>query len=984
MPNTELHEITAGLLRVLAAQGRDLAPHLKAALEKLSPEHPSGISRSQLDTPMMRQFVAAKDEVPDALLFFRMGDFFELFGADAIIASDICGLTLTSRDKNSETPVPMAGVPAVSYRASVRKCVQAGFKVAVCDQMEDPRQAKGIVKREIVRIATPAVPGDLEDDAQDSALGCYLAAAVPSKKGWAFACVDVSTGDFRLTGGLDDAGLHQEILTVAPREILVPADRLEGLVQFLRGSFQFIPRASAIEPWVLRSEPHCHEAFNEFFDKRDLNTFGIAHFDMGLQAIASILAYLKNTQRGVLKNIRTVQAYETSRHLLIDDATRRHLDFFETATGERRGSLFHFLNRCVTASGSRALARRINYPFKETEQISRSLEAVSQFLSEPGAHREVSEALRSCADLDRLLARAAQASLDPKGMAWLRQTLCVLPALKNTVSGYAGLQAVAELSRPYFEALEGVRPLADLLLRALDDDPAALLGKGGRVFREGHSAALDEVMALEGNFDALMDALEKKERERTQIGTLKIGYTRVFGYYFEISKGKVAQAPVHFIRKQTLTNGERFITEELKELEEKALSASERRVALERELFEELRLAILGHASDVARVAEWVGELDVLRTLVEIAGAQQWCRPEIVSHSVTALRASVHPILKSLQTAGEPFVANDIALGETTSLPAGHWARTDEDARALLITGPNMAGKSTVMRQLALAQVLFQLGSYVPATDATMGVADRIFTRIGSADFTLKNQSTFMVEMLETAFMLRYATPRSLLLMDEIGRGTSTYDGLSLAWAILEDLHDRVKARTMFSTHYHELQAVTASRSAIVPMQMEVIERVRATESGGKKWEIFFSRRFLRGAAGKSYGLHVAELAGIENGLIARAEQLLASLGARQDAGVAAAIDAAPPPAPAVDTATNGNDAARAWPEELYEVLRIVEQLQPDNLTPREAHQALYALKDALEGDGSARAGASAGRARKIGASRKDALREAVGNSMFE
>lgn len=1012
-----LHESTRSLVDQLLAQGRDLAPHLKAALERLSPEHPSGIALVQLETPMMKQFISVKNEVPDGIVFFRMGDFFELFGADAIIAAEICGLTLTSRDKNSDSPVPMAGVPVVSYRAALKKCVQAGYKVAVCDQVEDPRTAKGIVKREIVRIATPAVPGDLSDEeSAESALGCYLAAAACGAQGmWAFCYVDVSTGEFRITGGLARDMLEQEILTLSPREILFDAQTAQSMGDSLRGLFQTPPRIGLFEPWVFRSEKECLAIFGEFFKPQDLHQFGLGTIDLGLQVVAGVLSYLKSTQRNVLKNLKSIHPYALASHLMLDDATKRHLDFFSTASGERKGSLFWFLNRCVTPGGARALARRLNYPFKSKAALEAAQACVAAFVDLPEFERKVTEDLRQCGDLDRLMARTAQGHIDPKGLAWMRQSLLVLPLVahrlcapesntgsnieantgSHTEEGGVSHQALVDLATAALPAIEALQPLTALLQKALADDPANALGKGGRIFQEGHSPELDEVVALESNIDSLINALEAREREKTQISSLKIGFTRAFGYYFEISKGKAALAPAHFIRKQTLTTGERYITADLKELEEKILTASEKRGVLERELFDALVAQVLLYAESMAKAAAFLAQVDVARTFAALAKEHGWARPTLAESAVIYLKDSVHPILQSLLRGGEAFVPNTIAVGETASL--GPVALADvglngssAEAMVLLITGPNMAGKSTVMRQVALSQVLFQMGSFVPAKVACMGLCDRIFTRIGSSDFALKNQSTFMVEMLETAHMLRYATPSSLLLMDEIGRGTSTYDGVSLAWAILEDLHDRVHARTLFSTHYHELQEVTRTRPQIRPMQMEVIERERVSENGTRKWEILFSRRFKAGAAGKSYGLHVAELAGIGQEVLGRAASILAGLSAHE-AGLTSEVVLEAVPA-AVPTVVPAEVPAEAPAQPLAEAeasideaLELLLSHNPDSVTPMAALELLYKVRELILKSG--RAGVSekdSGATKGRKPSRQESLLKAHEGRLFD
>jgi DNA mismatch repair protein MutS len=881
---------------------------------------------------MMKQYRAAKEEVPEALLFFRMGDFFELFGLDAIVASDICGLTLTSRDRASDNPIPMAGIPVVAHRAALKKCIVAGFKVAVCDQVEDPRLAKSIVRREITRIATPAVPGDLGEGDEggvgaaqsDAAEGCYLACVVHVRAdAFSLAFVDVSTAEFRLTGNLSRESLEEELLTLRPREILCTPDLVSSLSTFARSRFSNVPRVGIIEPWILRSEPDARALFCEFFAAPDLNRFGVASLSGGLVGVCGLLAYLKHTQKGVLKNLRTILTYEKANHLLLDEATKRHLDFFSTASGERKGSLFNFLNRCATAAGARALARRLHYPFKAESDVREHLECVADVRDRPQLEEALGRLLSSTADIDRLVARVAQGSIDPRGLAWLRQTLETVPLLRAALSEHAAGRLEARVSA-FAPSLDVLVSLHASLASALDDEPAAVLGKGGRVFRAGFSPELDEVIGLETNFEGLIADLEKREREKTGITNLKVGYTRVFGYYFEISKGRLSQVPPHFLRKQTLTNGERFITEELKELEEKALVATEKRGVLERELFENLKARVLEFADVLGDASRFLAEVDVVRTFSLLAGHLGWCRPQVSSARESVLKASVHPILANFSQGHEPFVANDIAVGE------GH-------GHVLLITGPNMAGKSTVMRQLAIAQVLFQMGSYVPAQEARLGVCDRLFTRIGSGDFLLRAQSTFMVEMLETAHILRNATPASLILVDELGRGTSTFDGLSLAWSILEDLHDRVRARALFSTHYHEILAVKEGREGIVPMQMEVVEQASS---------IVFSRRFKPGAAGKSYGLHVAEMAGLPDVLLKRAAVVLHHLN-----GASTRESDLPPVAQ-----TPALHPRESLPSEAEDVrgalVTALCSLEVDALTPRDALDALYELRDVAKAFG--------------------------------
>lgn len=858
------------LVNIWLSSGRDIPSFLKSALEKLSLEHPSGISLNQLESPMMQQYKIAKDETPDALLFFRMGDFYELFGLDAIIASDICQLTLTSRDKNNANPVPMAGTPVVSYKNALKKCLQSGFKVAVCDQVEDSKQAKGLVKREITRIATPAVPGDLDDEeahSQQEQFGCYLASVLEKQNGlFTLSFVDVSTGDFRITSELTEAGLVQELSTLLPKEILTSrASQKKTLDICKQISFARTPSVALIEHWILTSEHLCKSIFCDFFDEKDLAQFGILQIENGLACIAAILNYLKVNQKFILENIKKIVFFDTKNYLLIDEATKKHLDFFLTSSGERRGSFFHFLNRCLTPSGTRQLLNRLNYPFKEKAKIEQSLDAIEEMAMHPLLIQECIALLKTTADIDRILARAAQRALDPRTMARLSQTLIVLEKLLDLAAQYKTATLFCHLVGKD-SLLNSLSTLSQQLQNALVEEPAVQIGKGLSIFRKGYHKELDEVIDLESNFQEKLENLEKFERDRSQISTLRIGYNRISGYYFEISKGRLSSVPKHFMRKQTLTNGERFVTPELKELEDRLATSLERRTALEKDLLESLRLSILFFSKELSAASEILGSLDLVLSFTDLQREYNWSRPKVTETAKTILKQNTHPILSALANPSEPFIKNDVEIGIID-------ANASNNPLLHLITGPNMAGKSTIMRQVALSQILCQMGSFVPAQIAEIGIADRILSRIGSADHALKNRSTFMVEMLETANILKLATPKSLLLLDEVGRGTSTFDGLSLAWALLEHLHDHVQARTLFSTHYHELGAICQKKQNIQPMQMSIVEVLENADV-----EILFSRQYQKGLAGKSYGLHVARLAGIPEHIIFRAEGILREL----------------------------------------------------------------------------------------------------------
>lgn len=954
-----LHPHTLALLQTLHAHGLELSPHLKTAFEKLSAEHPSGIALEQMETPMMRQFREAKDAVPDGLLFFRMGDFYELFGADAVIAAEVCQLTLTSRDRNSDNPVPMAGVPVVNHRATLKKALAAGFKVVVCDQLEDPKLAKGLVKRDIVRIATPAVPGDLgEDEDNASPAGTWLACAVPAQNGtWTLAFVDVSTGTFRFTGRLSYSDLKQELVTLAPREIIVASAHYEKFSEFTLSHFNLIPRVTQLPGWILRSQSDTVRLFEDFFPLQKLNAFGLSAIEGATQAVAGVLAYLKETQRGVVQNLTSIDFYDVSKHLILDDSTKRHLDFFVTTGGERKGSLFYFLNQTVTACGARLLAHKLNYPDRNKEQVQQAHESVACLLASSGAERELFHLLRTFTDIERTLSRCAQSSVDPKGLAWLGQTLGKIGALRETLAPLTSQsKGWLHISDFLGSAADTLSPLSSHLSKALEEEPAQIVGKGGRIFRTGYHAELDELCELEANFEAKIAELERAERQASGISTLKIGYTRAFGYYFEVSKGKLTQVPQHFERKQTLVNGERFVTPLLKELEEKSLNAAEKKVLIERQLLELLRQEVVAHAEPLTAAAKAIAQIDVWRCFAQLAQENRWCQPIIVDENVTALEQCTHPILSALKTTQSKFIANDVILGNSDKIPEGCFGRGKASGQILLVTGPNMAGKSTVMRQVALAHILAQMGCFVPARNATLGICDKIFTRIGSGDFALRNQSTFMVEMLETAQMLRFATPSSLLLLDEIGRGTSTFDGLSLAWAILEDLADRVGSRALFSTHYHELVGAIESRKTILPMRMEVLEQNSAS---GEK--IVFTYRFIEGAAGKSYGIHVAQLAGIPDHVVERASALLGELAESDNQS----SDAKIPPragAAAVEDKSLSNELELANPETHHSTSKdtasveaenrlsaFLNRIDPNELSPRDALDLIYDLVKAAQ-----------------------------------
>lgn len=868
--------------------GADSAETMNAS-EVVVP-HPSGISLAQLESPMMKQFAAAKEQVPDALLFFRMGDFFELFGIDAVIAAHVCRLTLTSRDKGADDPVPMAGVPVVAVKSALKKCVESGFKVALCDQVEDPRDAKTIVKREIVRVLTPAVSGDLFEEEEASPSGNFLAILLQDMRrdgaafAWTLAAIDAATGVFRLVSGNERAARDEELLALAPRELLLPESDFAQNKREVLGIFGrhgATPPAMVLSPSRSGLVPAALVAKLEQIYPKD-SQLSAASFDtvaaqpFGAEAAAALADYVSSMQRSGVADFHWKPAVIVNRNetMFLDCATRSHLTLFgnDPRTGGRADSFFHFLNQCVTTAGQRRLFERLSAPFAAKEAIDAALEMTAALVEAPsGFVRDVRAYLCQCSDLDRLLSRLALGGGSPRDLVALRRTLQACYQIGTLHWDSAWALSVQVHDSPFLgRASNTQHSLLALLERALCDNPDVTLGKGS-FFRPGYHEQLDELVRSSGGIEQELEKLQLRERERTGIATLKIGYNRVFGYFFEVSKGKAAAIPNSFIRKQTLANAERFITQELKELEDSALNAEDKKHALERQLFAELVEIALAQRQSLGALNDLVATLDLHCCFARLSEVHNWSRPVIDIRPASQLLALVHPVItQELAKSGRGFVPNDVILG----------APTDADGESsaspiLLITGPNMAGKSTIMRQVALVHILAQMGCYVPASRAVIGICDKIFTRIGAGDDLMGARSTFMVEMSETAQILRQATPRSLILMDEIGRGTSTWDGLALAWSILEQLDGALGARTLFSTHYHELSHYCGAFCNTRPMQVEVIENPHAEDPVDR---IVFTHRFVPGAGTESYGIHVARLAGLPETVVARATERLRHL----------------------------------------------------------------------------------------------------------
>jgi DNA mismatch repair protein MutS len=794
-----------------------------------------------MDTPLMQQYREVKGRYPRALVLFRVGDFFELFDGDAEEGCRVLGLTLTSRDK----AVPMAGFPHHAVDAHVRRLVQAGHSVAVCDQVEDPSAAQGLVRREVVRVATPGTV--LEDDLLDPRRPNHLAAVWLDGERVGLAWADLSTGVFQ-AADVDWGRLADELGRLLPAECL-HAEGAPGRLIDLFG--KTVPGMARTERPAWTFDPATARAgLLHHFRVITPAGFGFDDHQPCLTAAGALLHYLEETCKAGLAHLRRPRPYRPEGHLLLDEVTRRSLELTRTLReGTREGSLLSFIDRTVTAMGARLLQESLLAPLTDRAAIEARLAAVGEFVEAHALRQEVRGGLEQVADLHRLGGRVGTGRASPRDLAAVARTLRLLPAIKARLADCtAGL--LHELERH----LDTCPDLAQALDAALAEDPPADPRDGGAI-RDGHDARLDELRATARSGKEWIARFQAEEAVRTGIPGLKVGFTQVFGYYIEVTHSHIRKVPGHYQRKQTLKNAERFVTPELKAHEEQVLAAEEEMRQREQELFAALRDRVAKQAARLQRAGDVLARLDVLAGLAELAAARGYCRPEITEEPVLEIEDGRHPVLDQTLPAGT-FVPNDARFAP------GH-------GRLWLITGPNLSGKSTFIRQVALLTLMAQVGSFVPARRARIGIADRIFTRVGASDDLGRGHSTFMVEMTEAANILNNATPRSLVILDEIGRGTSTYDGLSLAWAITEYLHDRIRCRALFATHYHELARLAERLDGLRNCNVQVQEGPD---------DIVFLHKIAPGSADRSYGIHVARLAGVPREVVARAEQVLGEL----------------------------------------------------------------------------------------------------------
>jgi DNA mismatch repair protein MutS len=843
-------------------------------------------------TPMMQQYLRIKAEHPNELVLYRMGDFYELFFDDAVKAARLLDITLTARGKSGGNPIAMAGVPFHAAESYVGKLTRLGESIVICEQIGDPATSKGPVERAVARIVTPGTVSDeaFLDERQDT----LLCAICQQGDIMGIATLDISSGRFSLQETSSPETLAAELARINPAELLVAENSL--LVD------QVSDRCGVrkLMAWEFDSEA-AERALCQQFQVKDLQGFGCDELKAGIAAAGALLGYAKTTQRTALPHLRGLRVESAEHVLQLDPATRRNLELTQNLNGEFEHSLAWVLDNCASAMGSRMLRRWLHQPLRDRGILQARQEAVAELKT--NYHFEpLREILRDVGDVERILARVALKSARPRDLSRLRDTLALLPQLHSHLRGFSGrhLTALARNIREYPE-------LSELLTRAIIEVPPVVMRDGG-VIAEGFDAELDELRAISSNAGDYLLQLEQRERENTGISTLKVGYNRVSGYYIELTRSQAENAPAHFIRRQTLKNAERFITPELKVFEDKALSASSRALAREKAIYEELLDSLVDEIAALQLTGESLSELDVLANFSERANSLNLVCPDIVDEAGINIEAGRHPVVEKVLDS--PFTPNSVHL--------------NPERRMLIITGPNMGGKSTFMRQTALIVLLAHVGCFVPANSARIGPTDRIFTRIGSSDDLAGGRSTFMVEMTETANILHNATPQSLVLMDEVGRGTSTFDGLSLAWAAADYLAREIRALTLFATHYFELTTLPEQDDGVVNVHLS------AAEHGER---ILFLHSVKEGPASQSYGLQVAQLAGIPATVIHNARSKLAQLEHQE---VRTQLASKPTSKPQqTDLFAHGPSA----------VERKLGNTNPDELSPREALELLYALK---------------------------------------
>ena len=863
-------------------------------------------------TPMVQQYLSIKKDYPDAILFFRMGDFYEMFFEDAVTASRILDIALTSRNKKDAEPIPMCGVPHHAARSYLAQLIEHGLKVAICEQVEDPQKAQGIVKREVLRVVTPGLVVDTE--ILDAKSNNFLVALQAWKGRYGLAGLDISTGAFKVTESDNWEKVLDECRRIEPREaLLAEALRQDPRIRSLFGgldekSVNFLPdERFELEP--------ARQRLLKQFKTHSLEGFGCRQWEAGIQAAGALLFYVDDAYKGELVHLTGISSYSLSDFMVVDDTTKRNLELFETLrTGAKRGSLLSVMDHTVTAMGGRKLRSWLQYPLLDCSRIQQRLDGVEEAKDNLAVRRALTKVLAEIHDLERLNAKIALDGCNARDLVALKTSIQRLPEVRQWVEHYT-TGCFHDILRQWDDLVE----TGGLIDNAICDEPPLTLREGG-IIKKGYDDSLDALIQISEEGKDWIARLENKERKATGINSLKVGYNRVFGYYIEISKAHMKSVPPHYVRKQTLVNGERYISEDLKAYEAKVLGAEEKRAQLEYALFCNVRKKIAEDNRRIAAMADLLSQVDVIVALAELADRNGYIKPVVHEGGSLVLRESRHPVVEKLMTA-ERFVPNTIEI--------------DDDARqVLIITGPNMAGKSTVLRQAALLVLMAQMGSFVAAEEASIGIVDRIFTRVGASDSLAHGQSTFMVEMEESANILNNATKRSLVVLDEIGRGTSTFDGLSIAWAVAEYLHDwnGRGIKTLFATHYHELTDLALTKARVVNCNVAV-----------KEWndEIIFLRKLVEGSTNRSYGIQVARLAGIPEKVVKRAKEILKNIEAGEFDGVGI---------PKVGRSNDRRAPTSGLQLPLFHtsdhaVIDTLKKLELETMTPIDALNQLVALK---------------------------------------
>ncbi len=885
-------------------------------------------------TPLMRQYAAVKKEHPTALLFFRLGDFYEMFYDDAIVAAKELQITLTSRNKEKGVAIPMCGVPFHAAEGYIAKLIRKGFKVALCEQMEEPQAAKKLVRREVTRVITPGTAAELAGSAEENN---FLAAVAEVQGTVGFSALDLSTGEFRATEfrGEDAARrAWEELQQLRPKELLFAAStelfgRTETTSSVLKSGPlpSFAPSSRAkfddfdrpawadtpLDDWVFTPD-HAIPLLESHFGVLSLEGFGLADRPAACSAAGAILHYVRSTQRGTLDHVDKIGFFERQDCLILDSVTVRNLELVEPLfSGTDDGiTLFRSLDATSTPMGKRLLRSWMLRPSIDGSEILQRLDAVEAFVRDTVTREDLRGTLNRIVDLERLLSKVTLETANPRDLLHLAASLAHLPAVRASLSRLKALRLVS-----LHTDIDELVDLRQKIQATLSDEPPIALTDGG-VVRQGFDPQLDELRDLRHNSRQYIAQIETRERERTKIGSLKVKFNNIFGFYIEISKSNLHLTPPDYERKQTLVNAERFTTPELKEYESKVLDAQERILEIERRIFLELRIAIAAEAKRIRQTARALAETDVLASFANIAAVRGYMRPQFDDSGDLEVRQGRHPVIEQESSIGGRFVPNDLFLNRTTHT-------------ILVLTGPNMGGKSTYLRQTALLAILAQMGSFVPAQSMRLSLVDRIFTRIGASDNLARGRSTFMVEMTETAAILHTATPRSLILLDEVGRGTSTYDGLAIAWAAVEYLHQRTRAKTLFATHYFELTELAETLSGVKNFHVAV------KETGG---DVVFLRKVEPGAADQSYGIEVAKLAGLPAEVIVRAREVLAEheSAEREATGRLGGGDAPPVPRQLTIFTSLSND-----------VVDRLRDLDLNRLTPLEALNLLSELKKQID-----------------------------------